>query len=260
MKRADRKTYTRRKSVFDKDYFNEEIFFSIFRPTETFEKKRKRFQFIHYSFKANLFIPFLKLAEFLLKKYLVWKRKDIPLEIYNKNFHLLWDSFEAAEKEWWFTFKGIDKMPYELKQNHINDWDEKECTHFYRFPKFMLRLWLTICLEDTAYRELTNFFLFKLQGNMNKGWNPEKQHQFPLYVSGYDTYIPYFMEHIKQNLKPGEEKEITIKIKNQDEVKPNGKEEQSGTSNPEQTRNQEHNKKEKPRRKKKIRNRRSKSK
>ena len=165
---------------------------SIFRPSENFKLKLKRYNFIHYSFKEKLFVPFLKIIEKILLKVMINHRKDIPNKPWNRNFYILWDAFEQSEKECWFKFKKISEMPEKLKQDHINDWDNKAEQHFYRFPKFLMRLWFTICLEDSYYRELTNFFLFRLQGLMNKAYKPEIKHVWPVYNCMFDSHPHYF--------------------------------------------------------------------
>ena len=175
--------------------------YSIFRKAKGSETKATRFKFIHYTFKKNLFVPFLKICEKILDRYMVKKRWDIPNEIYNKNFFILWDTIEEGIKEWWFTFKRFEELDYEHKQIILSDWDDRENRNFYRFYKFLLKLHLTIALEDTAYRELTNVLMFKLQGMMNKEWNPEIEHKFPLYIARYDQYTHYFklMEGLNEN-------------------------------------------------------------
>jgi len=187
--------------------------FSIFRPTKSFEAKERRFNFIHYAFKSKIFFPMLRLLERFLGKVMIRKRQDIPNDPQNINFYILWDTFEKAEKEWWYKFKQIDHMEPTRKQKHINDWDNREDQHFYKYPKLLLRLLLTICLEDTAYRELLNFFLFRLQGNMNKHYNPEIKHEFPMYTSQYDQHIPYFIEWMVKAKRKGQIK-IDIGKKN----------------------------------------------
>ena len=64
-------------------------------------------------------------------------------------------------------------------------------------PKFFLDLLTTIVLEDTAYRELLNCMLLRLQGEMNKAWNPKVKHNFPMYISMYESFMPFFMEWMR---------------------------------------------------------------
>lgn len=179
--------------------------FTIFRPYEKEEEKHKRHKFIHYAFKPWLVMPLLTFAEKFLNKYLIKSREDIPDKVYNKNFLVLYDSVHDTFKEWWFTFKGID-VRMELKAkglldpkgeedlaNWLQGWEERKKHHWYRIPDILIRMVITMCLEDTAYREQMNMILFRLQANMNKNWNPEVKHVFPLYQNRYDMDINYFV-------------------------------------------------------------------
>ena len=191
---------------------------SIFRPTKDFNEKKSRFNLIHFSFKNKFLSPLVWFAEKILGRYLIKSREDIPDEPYNKNFLILWDTFEQAVKDWWWEFKIIghreeilptdspitvkareksNKLRAESDIANIHQWEIRNKMAWYMFPKFFLRLYLTIALEDTAYREEGNYLMFKLQGNMNKAWNPEIRHKFPLYMSGYDHYAPYFIEWLR---------------------------------------------------------------
>ena len=196
---------------------------SIFRPTKNDEEKNKRFQFIHYAFKSKLFVPLMKKYEKKLGKHMVTKRSDIPDEPYNVNFFLIWDTFEETMKNYWWTFKNIEMMDEKNKKQHYKMWEERKGEHWYWIPKFMMRLWMTIALEDTAYREQMNFLLFTMQGNMNKRWNPEIQHQFPMYTGAYDMNIGYFLEWIKKaGLKKGEKVMLNVGFKTEEEPSTSG--------------------------------------
>ena len=191
---------------------------------EAFVKKKKRFHFVHYFFKPKMLIPFIKVGEKVLGSYLIKKRQDIPNlaeNPHNKNFVILWDSFQENYKDWWFTFKGVhilqarkDELKSKglaLEPDHerklqclLNEWDHNEQSreaNWFRFPQFFLRFALSHALEDTAYRELLNMFLFRLQANMNKEYNPEVQHRFPLYISSQDGHLDYHVDWMMKNNK-----------------------------------------------------------
>ena len=177
---------------------------TIFRPTGTDVERDKRFMFIHYFIKSRIVVPFIKLADRFASKYIIKGREDIPKEVHNKNFFIIWDTFDEMLKEWWFTWKGLDrattlpgKANKKLAKVLKRQWKEKERMHWYRVPKWILKLVITIALEDTAYREMINMYMFRLQGNMNKAYNPKIEHKFPLYVHKYDNSIPYFIEWAK---------------------------------------------------------------
>lgn len=190
---------------------------SIFRPYKSQAEKSERYRFIHYVFKYKFFLPFCKFAEWLLRKYMVRERKDIPDQPYNENMQILWDSFEEAVEEWWFKFKDIEHMEKDLKYQHIENWVNRKNIQWYWLPKFVMRLYLTIMLEDTAYREQFNFLMFRLQGNMNKHHNPEIQHKWPMYTGMYDMNMPYFIEFMKKKgMLKGDKLVVEFEVK-QDE-------------------------------------------
>lgn len=179
--------------------------FSIFRsnkPTnidimrQEVKRKQKRFYIIHTLFKVKMFLPFLRFIEKRLGSHMVKKREDIPDEPYNRNFFILYDSFEEAARKWWWKFKGLEDgfTSGPQREADMKQWYTKEIAHWYRFPKLNLDLWLTMCLEDTAYREFMNVWLYTLYQNMLKAYHPDKPIIHPMYIVQYDNYVPYFTE------------------------------------------------------------------
>ena len=88
--------------------------FSIFRPVDnetnmlhedTKNKRNKRFHLIHIGFKSKVFVPIIYWFKRKLGSHMVVKRSDIPDEPYNKNFQILYDTWEEAYKEWLIFFK-----------------------------------------------------------------------------------------------------------------------------------------------------------
>lgn len=180
---------------------------SIFRPTdkedftnEGVEKSGKRFHFIHYVFKAKLLVPFMLFVERKLSNWIVKSRDDIPDEPWNKNMFILWDSFEEAQREWWWKFKGLtDNLTKgDAREGDMRAWYNKETQSWYRIPKTALRTYLTILLEDTAYREQFNVMMFTLYEKMKKEYDG-KEIKHPMYTVLYDNYLPYFIEWMKMN-------------------------------------------------------------
>lgn len=173
--------------------------FTIFRPTEM-QDRYKRHQVIHYVWKTKIFLPLIWFLERRIKKFMITKVDDIPNEIYNRNFQILYHSFERGVEDWHYNFYGgikngvkDEKRYKELEENFKN----KETCHWYKVPKFFLNLICTIVLEDTAYRELLNCVMMRMQGEMNRAWNPEIKHRFPLYISMHDQFINYFIEWMR---------------------------------------------------------------
>lgn len=191
---------------------------SIFRPAKDFAEKEERFNVIHYSFKARIFMPlfrfFEKRGEWIIKRFLGKKlaqyRVDIPDEPYNANALIFYDALEETLQEWWFQFKGINLLRQREKERGLTDpekrrllelldeWEDKKTRHWYRIPRMCRNLMLTVYLEDTAYREMINMFMFKLQGKMNEHYHPEIKHQFPQYTDSKDSYLPYFIEWMEK--------------------------------------------------------------
>ena len=203
-----------------------EMALSIFRPYKNQEEKVKRFDFIHFAFKDVFLIPVLHSAEKLLGKFMITKREDIPDEPYNRNFFIIWDNYEEATRNWWWTFKNIDNMEPELRKQHIKMWEDRHTRkggqHFYYISKFLLRLGLTICLEDTAYRELLNFNMYHLRANMNKEYDPQIKHEHIMYTGAYDMNLPYFMQWIKKaGVKKGQKVMLNVEFKGEEEDEEN---------------------------------------
>jgi len=181
--------------------------------------KHKRHTFIHYTFKEKLFVPIVFFIEKYLNKHIIKERTDIPNEVYNKNFFVMWDTFDEAMKEWYFKYnKAKDAATPEGREKLEKLWKKRETEHrhWYGIPKFFLRLMFTVMLEDTAYREQFNMLMFKIQGNMNKVWNPEVEHTFPLYINKYDQSIPYFTKWMELH---GKEGKIEINVKKNQNIK-----------------------------------------
>jgi len=181
----------------------------------------KKFRVMKIVLKLRLHVVAMKLVQYFLKKYnadqhIIKGREGIPNEVYNTHFFVVWDAFEESVRKHWFTYKRIDiDNPTPHDYNNINQYYNRDNTHWYGIPKFFLRILLTIALEDTHYREQLKFFLFELQEKMNRYYNPEIQHKVPLYMSQYDTFLPYFVEYMKIqgggkamiDIKPDEDKE-----------------------------------------------------
>ncbi len=193
---------------------------SIFRPTKDYAEKLKRYNFIHLFFKAKIFMPFMYITEKLLKRYMIKERADIPDEPYNRNFFIMWDAFEEYTKEWWWKFKNIDHMEANLKKQHEENYYSRANPRYlngqswYKVLHFFWRLWLTICLEDTAYREINNFLLHGIHEKMNKEYKPEIKHEHIMYTGAYDMNLGYFIKQLeKQGVKPGQKLVIEIGAK-----------------------------------------------
>lgn len=129
---------------------------------------------------------------------MVKKYTDIPNEPYNKNFQVMYYSVERGIQDWYYNFYGgyHNGVKEEKRYNHLKKkWDEnKDNYHWYATTKFFLNLMTTIILEDTAYREMINAILLRLQKEMNYAWNPEIQHKIPMYMNMYDQFMPFFIE------------------------------------------------------------------
>jgi hypothetical protein len=189
---------------------------SIFRPFKDEREKGDRHWLIHQSFKKRLFYPIMKIMDIWLNKHMVKTIEDIPDQPYNVNFKILWKSFELGIEDWYNNFYRMRNKP---KGDIINkkemeeNWKKKEELHWYRIPKFFMKLLLTIALEDTAYREQVNCLLFRIQGEMNKKWNPRKKHRFPMYTNRFDMEAAYFLEWLKLQ---GFRGQVLVNINNDD--------------------------------------------
>jgi len=189
--------------------------FSIFRPYSNKAEKGHRHHLIHQVWKPKLIYPFLSwIHKGFLQNFMIKEYKDIPDEIYNKNFQVLYRSFEEGIHDWHTNFYG-GKLNGKVKSKKQKEklekaWIEKRHTHhWYALPNFLMKLMLTIVLEDTAYRELLNCVMFRLQKEMNESYNPEIEHKFPMYINMYEGFMQYFIEWMK--IKGGGAVQLQIK-------------------------------------------------
>lgn len=171
---------------------------TIFRPVKSKKAKSKRWHFIHYSLKAKVVVPIILFLQRYMSKYIIKNKRDIPNKPWNKNFRIMWDSFEEAFKDHFFKYSKNKKNAFGFKQFEKVKRGLLGGAHSYGIPKFSLKLLLTIILEDTAYREMLNMFLFRLQKNMNKEYDPKGKHKFPIYSTNYEGNIHFFLLWMKQ--------------------------------------------------------------
>ena len=180
--------------------------FSIFRNVESegkddakaADERTKRWYLVHFTFKTKIFLPIVRWIERASAKFFVKNKGEIPNEPFNENLLLLWDTFEEAQDEWWHKFKGLkDNLTEgEDRQRDLDAWVNREKENWYRIPKLFLKLYSTIYLEDTAYREQGNVFLYTLYKNLAKKYG-NKRIVHPMYVVGYDYFMPYFIEWMR---------------------------------------------------------------
>jgi len=160
-------------------------------------KNPKRYRLIPFIWKKRLLTPVIYLLKRKIKKFMIKEAEDIPKEVYNQNIKVLFNSFEEGAWDWLFNFKRGFWNGKKNKQRYAQcekEWELRHDMHWYKIPKFFIRLISTIYLEDTAYRELLNTILFRVQANMNRLYNPEIKHKIPLYVNMQDGYMPFFVE------------------------------------------------------------------
>jgi hypothetical protein len=162
-------------------------------------KRVKRFEFYHYFFKPKFFLPLLYWARKKLGKCMPQKREDIPDELYNANVLIIFDAWTKTWEDWNYYFRGGTLRTKEEVMKQAEEGNKNLNNHCYYVPDFFVKYLAMVYLEDTAYREMINCFLFNLQEGMNKRWNPEIKHQFPMYTVLYDQFLPYFCEWLKQN-------------------------------------------------------------
>jgi len=174
--------------------------FDLFRPTKSDKERKRRWLFINRSFKFYFLTPLIRLGKRVLGRWLVSQRKQIPDEIWNENFYIFYDSVQEAIGTYYDDFL----MPMNLVKEKNNKkitaqtWKSKRESYMRgksRGPEaiqFLRNMSLTIALEDTAYREFLNIWMFKIQELMNKKWNPQIRHRVPLYISNMNNFMPYY--------------------------------------------------------------------
>jgi hypothetical protein len=182
---------------------------TIFRPVEgekkgetyfvkTAQKREKRWHFIHVLFKVKFFIPLVRYVDKKFGWAFVKERSDIPDEPYNQDILLLWDAFEEGIVEWNRKFSGMtDKLVPDDAIARGEEAIKAKKVNWYLIPKFFMKMYVTILLEDTAYREQFHVLLYKTYEKMLQAHHPDKPIIHPMYTVIYDNYLPYFIEWTK---------------------------------------------------------------
>jgi hypothetical protein len=203
----------------------------------------KRFKAIHILLKRRLVCPSLRFVRWLLRKHIIDSDEKIPKEWYNNHARIFYDSFHQGHGDMWKL------MVY--RQNEIsyaegtsackpNDTADEYLAHLkkinhpsYMYRKYIIDIWVTEILEDTADREWLNFSMMRLTHEMMElyGVHPDERNkvprpgQYPIYLSGGPNNPPYFIanrnmpiwrnKHDKEREEPSKNDE-TVKTGNED--------------------------------------------
>ena len=138
---------------------------------------------LHYFVKYKIFVPLLYIFEKSIGKRL---DKEVPEEIYNKNIKVFNDSFEDALVIWCEQFcrnsgKQHHSQPdQDTRENIRNKWASNSSSRLLRDAKDTA---LTLALNDTAYREFINIWMFEVTKQMNALYKDQDKIIHPLYTS-----------------------------------------------------------------------------
>jgi len=144
-----------------------------------------------YQLGSNMF----KLGSPFIKKYfsrhdLLASDDNINPDYWNDHIFIMRKSYQTAFKHWcsYMYNEGCDTDFPMLKGKKRYSGREGCYNHYYnllsqRSVRLLIDLIQTMMLEDTIYRELFSFWLFELQYEMNKKFNPEIQQVHVLYTN-----------------------------------------------------------------------------
>lgn len=156
------------------------------------EKRRfgefiKRHKWVHFFLKYKLFLPVLYIVGPFLQRKL---DHEVPAMLYNKNLQVFNDSFEKAILEWSKVF--IRNLPGNEDEKDPDDFARR----YVKLPSAQtLRLLkdvvLTVSLNDTAYREFLNIWMFEIAKGMRDAHPAGFAHV--LYTSQNIDDVSYFI-------------------------------------------------------------------
>lgn len=125
---------------------------------------------LHFHFKNKLLVPGVWIVKKVLGKHLIRK---IPNKPWNKNFQILDKSIDEALVDWNVLYRrngGADN-----KRLSIATWKKRAKTDYAcLLIKDMEAIVNSHNLRDSAYRELFNMLMFRIQKNMNEYYNKER--------------------------------------------------------------------------------------
>jgi len=169
---------------------------NIYNANITMGAHLKKFHVLHFILKSKILVPVLKLLDKFLYKYLDNDSDDQPC---NRGLNAFNKSFEDAIWDWCYCYFGEKKKGVSIKDVMKDRYDPTNATmkrkKKHSSPKFLRiikKLGLTICKNDTAYREFLNILMFHITMNMNKAYKDEKVVDHVFYKNGSISDVRYY--------------------------------------------------------------------
>jgi hypothetical protein len=147
---------------------------SIFRHYKNEREKKWRWIFVHKFLKYALIVPAVHIIVFIAGRKAIKTQDDIPAEKWNNKIRMFNSAFDDGVKIWSRCYTGV--LP--LKRQ-------------YSVIYYLKNLFLTIIMEDSAYKELFNIILIEHYQKMRAVYG-DKQIQHIFYNKRYDGDRKYF--------------------------------------------------------------------
>jgi len=164
------------------------IGWNIYKPYIKVKDWVTHFHWIHFVFKYKVIVPILLILDRVLDKYL---EREIPEEAYNKNLQLFNEAWNLTLDIWATQYlqhnrstdKTVEKQQFEYARHGSGG---------ARSMRTIRDIGLTMCLNDTAYREFLNIFVFTLTRLTNEAYknSPIAEHIF--YTQKHINDIHYY--------------------------------------------------------------------
>jgi hypothetical protein len=171
---------------------------------------------IHYKFKYHFFLPALSIGKWILRKQIDQARRipDLP---HNNNFTIFNQAFDESVIQWKRSYQMVgitlDKKTHELiapsKEQIAKMVDKNHGSEGYLYT--MKDIMLTMCYNDTAYREFFNMLIYNIGLKTIEKYRG--QHVSHLLYNSTDIYdVRYFA--IQNALAKQQQGEVNTAIDN----------------------------------------------
>ena len=174
---------------------------TIFRDSKDINEKRDRFNFVQNN-KHKYLYPLINWMARKMEKYIVKDISDIPDEPQNRLLRLVWEAELESREEYFehfifpvnkYEYSKIDKKKPEDIDHEALKLDRTKHA-WYNLPLTIIKIGLTVAMDDSAARERIVMYLRKLHEKLNKLFDPEKEYKVPVYTSIYDGDPRYFAQ------------------------------------------------------------------
>ncbi len=158
---------------------------------ETYGAHWKRFHFLTHSFKNMILVPLMTILDKFIGPYMT---KRVPDKHYNTAAKVFDIGYENAISDWanHYLGKNFDKEGKEIpKEDTREDAISGKCSRPVRVLRTMKNLVLTMCFNDTAYREFLNMLVYNLGKEFAKQYKG-KDIKHLLYMARHSQDVHYY--------------------------------------------------------------------